>query len=109
MTSYRIDYVWPDSHRAEPGDLLLGPNIVHRVTAVRPVESRQWHDRWRLTVEQVGRRDGALLDNLPAWKAESIELYGACVVMETGRYLPGETAEEYARRHGAPLELEPDA
>lgn len=102
MTSFRIDYFWPDSHRAEPGDLLLGLNVVHRVLAVRPVESRQWHDRWRLTVEAVGRRNGDLIDNLATWKAESVELYGSCVVMEVGQYQRGETAEEYRQRVGAP-------
>lgn len=103
MSTFRIDYFWPDSRRAEPGDLLLGLSLVYRVTAVRPVESRLWHDRWMLTVERVGHRDGDLLDNLPAWKAESVELYGSCFVMETGAYQKGETPQDYARRVGAPL------
>lgn len=102
MTSFRMDYFWPESRRAEPGDLLLGPNVVHRVLAVRPVESRIWHDRWRLEVERVGRRQ-EILQELDRWRAESIERFGECVLVETGTYQRGETPHEYAARHGLPI------
>lgn len=42
-----------DTPPLEPGDYLGGSTWVYRILAVRPVESRQWPERWRYTTERV--------------------------------------------------------
>lgn len=39
-----------------PGDLLVSPQLVYTVAAVEPVDSWQWENRWRVTVQRVRRR-----------------------------------------------------
>ena len=66
----------------EPGDYLGGGTYVYRVVAVRPVESRQWPERWRYTTERVMTRAEVAASG---WRPEP----GARFV-NTGTYGPGE-------------------
>lgn len=89
MTTFRFDRLEPDDRLPQPGDLLLGPNIVHRVVAIDPVDSRRWLDRWRLTVERVGWRQDA--DVLALVKATGRTHRFDCV-----SYRRGEGPEDFA-------------
>lgn len=65
--------------RVQPGDLVVTERLVLRALEVRPVESRQWPDRWKIRTERVALRS--------QWDGQVPE--GARVHL-TSRYEPGE-------------------
>lgn len=43
-------------HQITAGDVLCGPNVLHRVVECWPTETRQPVNRWTCVVERVGPR-----------------------------------------------------
>lgn len=74
-----------DTPNLWPGLLLVGPRAKYRILDARPVESRLWHDRWKLRVER-------LADDTPV-VAPWISFVA---------YAKGETAQDVARSLGLP-------
>lgn len=55
MTIKTIDHHLPDCQLA-PGDFIATDRAIYQVDAVRPVDSRQWPERWRYTCTKVAAR-----------------------------------------------------
>lgn len=49
----------PGEDPPAPGDLIRSTRNRYRVLDVRPVESRVWSNRWKLTLENLGRHEDA--------------------------------------------------
>lgn len=102
VTSKTVDYFAADGQeprRAEPGDLYVTTRTVYRVLSTREVDSRLWHDRWRVELEFVAMNTPGV-GILPAYVDESIARFGSCHVHHMGSYERGEKPRDHARAHG---------
>lgn len=98
VSTRTIDHHGPGQQGA-PGDLIVTPRIIYRVTAVRPVESRQWPERWRYTCEKV--RDRTVDERRTSSCAARPDLGGR--IITTGTYGPGERpGQPHHQRCGLP-------
>lgn len=71
------------------GLYLLGAKKRHVVTAVRPVDSRIWHDRWALEVRRLAA-DEVVPPGARTWTTYSYEpgYCPACIAREVGAEVP---------------------
>lgn len=92
-----LDLIEPGQDPPEPGDLLVTARLVKVITDVRPVESRVWHDRWRIETRTLGPRD--------PWPTEAVAAAvrpGARCIWTT-LYQRGEGPADRARASGLPV------
>lgn len=61
MPTFTMDCAPDDLRPPAEGDYVATARTGYRVTEVRPVESRLWPNRWRLTVVKIGSADLARL------------------------------------------------
>lgn len=54
--SCSFDMALDDERPPLPGDLIAGRNVVYAVSECRPVESKVWANRWRVTAVRIGTR-----------------------------------------------------
>lgn len=96
MPSHRYDRIDATTALPEPGDVYVTARLVYVVTEVRPIESRVWHDRWRIELERVGPRD--------PWPTEQLagRLEPGATVHHVSRYERGETPSSVAVELGLP-------
>lgn len=97
MPAHRFDRIDPDTTLPEPGDVYVTARLVYLVTEVRPIESRIWHDRWRIELERIGPRDPWPRDQLAA------RLAVGATVHQVSTYEKGETPSTVARELGLPV------
>lgn len=90
----------PEPQPPAVGDIILTARLAKLVTEVRPVESKVWHHRWRITTRNIGPRNHPdVLDEV-----HRRQMDGAGV-RETGHYERGETPEGFARANGYQVEV----
>ena len=80
-----------DDHEAiAPGDIIVSARLVQRVTDARPVESRVWGNRWRVTMLVLRERtlDERRRDVGP--RGDDIGMEVGRRIMFTRMYRPGE-------------------
>lgn len=88
------------NHRApRPGDVLLTARTVQRVVDARPVESRVWANRWRLTVHSAGTATNHVPD-------EPVVVPEGCERIVTEVYRRGETPAEFFAKLDEPDDLD---
>jgi ribosomal protein S18 acetylase RimI-like enzyme len=97
MPSHGYDRIDADTVLPEPGDVYVTARLVYLVVAVRPVESKVWHDRWRIELERIGPRD--------PWPREQLadRLADGARCHYVSRYERGETPSDAARAAGLPV------
>lgn len=89
----------PEPQPPEVGDIILTARLAKVVVDVRPVESKAWHHRWRITTQNLGARsDPAVADEVLRRRKAGAGL------RETGTYGRGESAVDFARNNGALVE-----
>lgn len=81
-----------DVYRGEvptEGLYLVGERKRHVVLSVRPVDSRQWHDRWALEVRRLAP-DEVIPSGAPVWDTVSYApgYCPACIAAEAGLTVP---------------------
>lgn len=97
MPTHGFDRIDAATPLPEPGDVYVTARLVYVVTGVRPVESKVWHDRWRIELERIGPRD--------PWPAEHLadRLEDGARVHHVSRYERGETPSSVASELGLPV------
>ena len=91
----------PEPQPPDIGDVILTKRKAKLVTAMRPIESREWPHRFHIDASNIGsgRRDD------PAVVAEVERLVAAgAKAHEFVRYTKGETAQQFARTAGYEVE-----
>lgn len=96
MPSHRYDRIDGDTELPEPGDAYVTARTLYVVTNVRPIESRVWHDRWRIELERIGQRGPA------GWEALHARLEPGARCHRVDRYEKGETPSSVALELGLP-------
>lgn len=91
----------PEPQPPQVGDIVLTARLAKVVTGVRPVESKNWHHRWRIETRTIGRRGVPEVDH-----EVRLRRRGGAGVREVCRYEAGETAVDFARRTGAMVEAD---
>lgn len=51
---FNLDLALDNPSNPIAGDVLVSTRAVYRITDVRPVDSRVWANRWKLTVQRIG-------------------------------------------------------
>lgn len=97
MPVHRFDRIDERTALPEPGDVYVTARLVYLVTEVRPIESKVWHDRWRISLERVGPRDPWPTDQLAA----RLEL--GATVHHVSTYAKGEGPADTASELGLPI------
>lgn len=71
------------------GLYLVGERKRHVVVSLRPVDSRQWHDRWALEVRRLGPEE-VIPPDAPVWGTSTYEdgFCPACIAREAGLTFP---------------------
>lgn len=92
-----FDVMDPTGSPPDVGDLLVSARLVKLVTDVRPVESRVWHDRWRVEARTLGPRE--------PWPREAVEaaLEPGARVIHTKLHEKGVSPAQLARQLGLPV------
>lgn len=92
-----LDLITPGQDPPEVGDILVTARLVKVITDVRPVESRVWHDRWRIETRTLGPRDP-----WPDAEVAEVMRVGGRIIYTT-TYQRGEGPADVARAEGLPV------
>lgn len=96
-----------DNPRApQPGDIMVGARVAYRIVEARPVESRVWGNRWKLTVRRVGPSPRG--DGVDEWDLFRLQHYcypsdppdGWVYEWSFSNYARGERPADYFARNG---------
>jgi hypothetical protein len=84
---FTIDLAANDEYPPQRGDIILTACLAYRVLDSREVDSRQWCNRWKVTVQRIGARDDTEAINAAAEDGTRL--------LPTSVYRKGETPAEY--------------
>ena len=87
---FSLDLALDDPRSPVAGDVLTTARNVYRITEARPVDSRVWGNRWKLTLRLVGT-----LANENTWPTVNAENETGARVWHSSRYAKGETPQQY--------------
>lgn len=86
--SFTLDQALENDRAPLVGDVIVSARTVRRVVDVRPVESRVWPNRWRLTVDYIGKATNGRPD-------EPVAIEEGRQVITTSLYRRGEGPVEF--------------
>lgn len=91
------DIITPGTEPPAVGDILVSARLVRIVTDVRPVESRVWHDRWRIELRRLGP--------VKPWPTEAVQqaIDAGGQLRHAYSYRSGEGPADVARQNGLPV------
>ena len=87
---FSLDLALDDDRPPIAGDTVVTARTVNRVVEARPVESRVWGNRWKVTLHRTGERT---LEDRRLCRVPATEDGARCFV--TVLYRPGETPERF--------------
>jgi hypothetical protein len=96
MPTFRYDLPLDDDHPPQRGDVVETARTVYLVTDVRPVDSPQWANRWRVACRRIGH---IAVDGIRHYDAGSLPAavpeYRTARWHTFRRYEKGETPQQF--------------